>query len=677
MAAHPSASCLSDPNSALGLQHDVEATPKGRAILNADVTAASRRDTQLLIDASDAPGRCHDQGAFGLVSAPQGGLEIIDVTDVGNPVAIGLTSHIGEAHTVNVDPRRPHIAYASTSDNVTVNEAGVRQNEVNDSSDENDLDGFEVVDLSSCMNFPAGTTVAAKRNACRPRVYRYRYPSTEMSLGHTNKTGSNGVFGCHELEVYPDERLTCASGNALIAFNMSGVFDNRGTPSNFADDRPRGSALPCRVRDSSSVGILTTAAKVTDCVDVAGAGTEDLAVPEWRAAGSPSLRLRDGSAAPSTPAGESSSGAADPKFDSTQDIDFDHEAELTHSGRFVIASDERGGGVAPPGASCSQGADVKTGNGGIARVPRRQAAAQAPGLGGRRPRLRTPHRRRRAIDLPSADPHPAAGLPVHRSRLPADPGPEPDLHGLVLAGHAGDRLRRALQRHLRLPPAGYFLPASANQWVSHVFRVDRNGDGSFTYWAQPRDFSLGAAGRNSVDVYRRVGCPRRRSHRPHRRDRSRLRALQPAPARSRVSRRRRGPRAAGLRRERRSGDGQDCRSGASRTAQPRVPLLREPPARRARGGRLHPAGPGRPPAEQRPASQGTRVGPRSTHASAAAPLRPRLRRAGRGVAVVRSGRSRIVFTTRRGRVRYVGVASRSVVARRSVLRRYMRLARPR
>ena len=29
-----------------------------------------------------------------------------------------MTTHIGEAHTVNVDPKRPHIAYVSSSDRV-------------------------------------------------------------------------------------------------------------------------------------------------------------------------------------------------------------------------------------------------------------------------------------------------------------------------------------------------------------------------------------------------------------------------------------------------------------------------------------------------------------------------------------------------------------------------------
>ena len=50
------------------------------------------------------------------------------------------------------------------------------------------LDGFEVVDLSSCMNFPAGTTIEQKRAACRPEVYRYRYPTA----GHRARAHEQG-----------------------------------------------------------------------------------------------------------------------------------------------------------------------------------------------------------------------------------------------------------------------------------------------------------------------------------------------------------------------------------------------------------------------------------------------------------------------------------------------------
>jgi hypothetical protein len=73
ISAHPSASCLSNPAAATGLQHDVEATPKGNALLNAANPFVVTADTQLLVDATDAGGRCHDQGLLGLDSAPRAG----------------------------------------------------------------------------------------------------------------------------------------------------------------------------------------------------------------------------------------------------------------------------------------------------------------------------------------------------------------------------------------------------------------------------------------------------------------------------------------------------------------------------------------------------------------------------------------------------------------------------
>ena len=105
------------------------------------------------------------RASSGSSNAPQGGLEIVDVTDIANPVEIGLTSHIGEAHTVNVDPKRPHIAYVGRPRTRSrVNDDGTAQQRGHRRGDALDLDGFEVVDISSCMNFPAGTTVEAKRD---------------------------------------------------------------------------------------------------------------------------------------------------------------------------------------------------------------------------------------------------------------------------------------------------------------------------------------------------------------------------------------------------------------------------------------------------------------------------------------------------------------------------------
>jgi hypothetical protein len=492
VSSHPTASCLSDPSLALSLQHDVEATPKGNALLNTDVLAAQRTDTQLLIDATDAEGRCHDQGTLGLAGAPKGGLEIIDVTDPANPVTIGLTSHIGEAHTVNVDPKRPHIAYAVTSDSVSTNAQGERTVETFD------LDGFEVVDLSSCMNFPAGTTVEQKRAACRPQVWRYRYPSTEMSLGHTHP--QNGVYGCHELEVYPDDRLTCGSGQAMIMLGLKGAFDDRGTPADFTDDRPRGTPLPCRVRDSSSTPPFTTGAKVIDCV-ATETEPDALGVPKWLAAGAPSLEGVEWLGSAFHP-GREPTGEPDPAFDSTEDIDFDHEAELTHSGDFVLATDERGGGVAPPGASCSPGVDNKAGNGGV-------HAYRVDRLLRRRPTS--------PDDAHSSYARtPEGGKAIFRA--PIRTGPQgslctahvfhqiPGQNRIFMAWYSqGTRVIDFTEHadgRLSFKEVAWFIPANADEWVSAVFKVKRNPDGSFSYWGATGDFNVGAAGRNAVDVWK-------------------------------------------------------------------------------------------------------------------------------------------------------------------------------
>jgi hypothetical protein len=493
VSSHPTASCLSDASAALSLQHDVEATPKGNAILNTDVLAAQRTDTQLLLDATDAEGRCHDQGTLGLAGAPKGGIEIIDVTDPAKPVTIGLTSHIGEAHTVNVDPKRPHIAYAVTSDSVTTNAQGERTDETFD------LDGFEVVDLSSCMNFPAGTTVEQKRAACRPQVWRYRYPSTEMSLGHTH--AANGVYGCHELEVYPDDRLTCASGAAMILLDMSGAFDDRGTPTNFSDDRPRGTPLPCRVRDSSSAGPFVTGAQVTDCV-ATEAESDALGVPKWLAAGAPSLEGVEWLGSAFHPGRESTTGGAAPAFDSTEDIDFDHEAELTHSGDFVLATDERGGGVAPPGASCSPGVDNKAGNGGVHayRVDRLLRRRPSSADDAHTSYARTPEGDKAIFRAPIRTGPQDSLCTAHVFHQ--IPGQNRIFMGWYSQGTRVIDFTEHADGTISFEEAAWFIPSNADEWVSAVFKVAANRDGTFTYWGTAGDFNFGNAGRNAIDVWR-------------------------------------------------------------------------------------------------------------------------------------------------------------------------------
>jgi hypothetical protein len=509
VSSHPSAACLSDPNAALGLQHDVEATPKGDVLLNTANPFADRRDAQLLIDATDANGRCHDQGFLGLNDVPQGGLEIVDITDVAAPVEIALTSHIGESHTVNIDPKRPHIAFSVTSDSVPVAENSegelVRQNEAMTVTDEEGnespnpnrfrLDGFEVVDLSSCMDFPDGTTAEEKREACRPEVYRYRYPDLDMVLGHTN-TGR--IYGCHELEIYPDDRLTCGSGSAMILLDLSGAFDDNGTPDDFSDDTPRGTPLPCRVRESTSAGIFSTGAPVIDCV--VGEGETDLTVPSWLASGAPSLEGVEWLGSAIHMGRESATGAFDPAYPATEDIDFDHEAELTHSGEFVLATDERGGGVLPPGASCAPGADNEAGNGGIHayRVDQLSRTRPSSPEDAFEAYARTPEGDKAVYRAEIRTQPQATECTAHVFHQ--IPGQNRIFMGWYSQGTQVVDYIEHQDGTFEFVEAGYFIPEHANTWTSAIFSFEENDDGTFTYYGATGDFALGN-GRSAIDVY--------------------------------------------------------------------------------------------------------------------------------------------------------------------------------
>ena len=535
VSGHPSATCISNPSAALGLQHDVEATPKGDIATNLTDHKRNGGDTQIIIDATDQRGRCHDQGILGLSGAPLGGLEIIDVTDVSAPKEIGLTTHIGEAHTVNIDPRRPHIAYAVSSDSVSVcPEAGSptapcpptpggepqRLNEhytvknVQGADVANGqrfrLDGFEVVDLSSCMYFPKGTSTAEKRKSCRPEVYRYRYPTLEMSLGHTNQ---NAVYGCHELEIFPNDRLACGSGAALMTFDLSNSFDDNGTPNNFKDDKPVGEPLDCVRRASSSVGPFTTGAKITDCVNeqpgaavVAdpAARAKELSIPAWLADGAPSLEgVRWLGSAHHQGRQGNGEDLTDPAFGPREDIDFNHEAEFTRSRQFALATDERGGGVTPPGATCAPGIDNPFGNGGIHAYKVSALEKDGPGSPAEefKAYARTPEGDKAIARAPINTKPQGSTCTAHVFQQ------MPDQNRIFMGWYSqGTQVfdyKENKDGTFEFAHVGYMTPLLANQWVSHVFKTEKNSDGSITYYGVSADFAVGdSPGRNSIDVWK-------------------------------------------------------------------------------------------------------------------------------------------------------------------------------
>lgn len=492
VASHPSAACTSDPAASLGLQHDVEATPKGDVFLNVDWGDRVDRDVdaQLLLDATDASGRCHDGGTLGLDGAPRGGIEIIDVTDLSNPVEIGLTRHVGEAHTVNVDPSRPHIAYVVTSDSVSVDD-GQRANET--SATNSSLDGFELMDLSSCMDFPAGTTVDEKRDACQPEVFRYRYEDLGMVLGHTTR---GSVYGCHELEVHPDDLLTCASGSATMLFDVAGLF----APDGDGIDRIQGEPLPCARRPSSSTVPFGTGAMVTDCV--VGESGQDLRVRPWLDAGAPSaVGIEWLGSAHHMGRQAAVNSAVAPAYPSTEDVDFAHESELTHSGRFVITADERGGGVLPGGASCSPGLDLDQGNGGLHAYAVDRLTTQPPDSAETawQSYARTPDGDKAIFRAPINTQPQATECTAHVFQQ------VPGQHRIFMGWYSqGTQVVDYVEHEdgtFEWHHVGWFIPEAANTWVSHVFDVQDNADGTFTYLGATGDFNVGN-GRGAVDIYR-------------------------------------------------------------------------------------------------------------------------------------------------------------------------------
>ena len=492
VAGHPSASCVTTTGSITGLQHDAEATPKGGQLLNTPNPVAAPGDAQLLVDSSDANGRCHDQGVLGQ-QAPRGGLELIDITDPGKPKEIGLTVHVGEAHTVNIDPKRPHIAIVSSSDTTDVGSDGKRTNETSG----NALDGIEVVDMSSCMNFPAGTTIQQKRDACSPQVYRYRFPQPEIANSHSFP---KRVGACHETEIYPDDTLVCASLFATAMFDLKGAFDDRGTPNDFTDDKPRGTPLPCNRRPSSTAApTFRTGAMVIDCqTGQVGGAPRSLTVSEWLKIGAPSLEGVQWKGTVHHMGFENQQEqSVAPPFDSTQDIFVSHEAELTNSRKFVLVTDERGGGVLPGGATCSPGADNKIGNGGIHAFPVGSFKPTGPPS--------DPKADQEATYAKSSNGQRA----VYRANIRTIPQASvctshvlqqiPGQNRIFMAWYSqGTQVVDFVENRdgtIDFKQAGWFTPEGANEWVSAVFKAQRNADGSYTYWGATGDFALSGTGR--------------------------------------------------------------------------------------------------------------------------------------------------------------------------------------
>jgi hypothetical protein len=318
IADHGSAHCgTANPSGTTGLQHDSQVT--------------GYREPELLVDTTDATGRCHDPGS----GSAGGGLELIDISKIERPAfkprEIHLIRLAGFSHTATVDVNRPWIVYNSSSDFAGRN-------------------WIDVADISSCLGLE-GKPRRVRRNRCRPEVYRIPFQPdwSRLRSWDTGELRPGTEAACHDI-TSKRNRLYCAGLNATLIFNVANLTTASGAV--------RGTPIPCTLGDGTDTG-----AKVTDCSAVE-AGDEDNPVPRargWRFVGTFNHPGRDCTGPPAYATTCNSNLFVSP----TEGVSVSHEADPTHDNRWMFVTDERGGGVVPPGASCTEGVDNPQGNGGM------------------------------------------------------------------------------------------------------------------------------------------------------------------------------------------------------------------------------------------------------------------------------------------------------------------------
>ena len=254
---------------------------------------------------------------------------IVDVTaiqkDDYKPREIALIRFAGTSHTHAVDQTRPWIVYNSSSDFAGRN-------------------WIDVLDIRSCLGSP-NWTLTKRRAACRPLVYRIAF-QPEWTQQRDQNTGQlePGSAACHDITL-ADNRLYCAGINATLILDVSGLV---GTGTGI-----QCTPFPCPVLNGTRTG-----AKITDCSGMEASRTER--ATGWTFLGTFQHPGRD-CGPPGTDVRNCNSNN---QVRSDDGVAISHEADPTPDHRYMFVTDERGGGVVPPGSSCSPGIDNPYGNGG-------------------------------------------------------------------------------------------------------------------------------------------------------------------------------------------------------------------------------------------------------------------------------------------------------------------------
>ncbi len=432
VADHGSAHCRTANASITGLQHDVQ--------------VARHNGVTLLTDTTDATGRCHDPAG--------GGIEIVDVTRVANPTAkpreVHLVRFAGNSHTNTVDARRPWIVYNSAANFTNHN-------------------WIDVMDMRSCFG-EKSATLDQRRADCRPEVSRIQLrPSWTQQRDQTTGQLEPGSSTCHDI-TYRAGRLYCAALNATVILDVSGLVGD--------DGRVSGTAFPCPV-----VAGTRTGAQVTDCSGMGADRTER--ATGWRFLGTVQHPGRD--CVPGTDTRDCNTNTS---VRSDEGVAVSHEADPSADGRFMFVTDERGGGVVPPGSSCAPGIENPYGNGGAHAFNIEDPANIRY--------ARTPDGDK-AVYISDAvvpaetfcDLHVIEHVPGEQRLIAAYYS-----QGIKVVDYFVDN-RGRLQFTER---ASYTLP-NANTWSAEHFKIRSNADGTKTYFIAVNDIHRG------IDVVSWTGEP--------------------------------------------------------------------------------------------------------------------------------------------------------------------------
>ena len=452
MYDHGSAHCTPVNPSVTGLQHDA--------------AIGARFDPKVIIDTTDATGRCHD---------PNGaGLELIDITQLhkGNPPReIHLTRHLGFSHTVTVDAKRKWIVYNSTSQFSPPAASG--------DMPAGDRQWIDVLDIRSCLfrGKDAKLPLDEKRERCRPIVYRLPFaPSWSRQRNwYDGELRPGSEAACHDITATPG-RIYCAALNATLIFDVSDIV-------NPETGNLRGTPLNCTVLDGTNTG-----AKVTDCADpaVTGYPTAENPGPQlkgWKFLGTFHHPGRD--CLP--PPGNNQTCNTNLFVESDQGVAVSHEADPTFNEDYMFVTDERGGGIVPPGASCFPTIDNPVGNGGAHAFdisdPTNINYAMTPAG-------------EKAVYITNPITPESTFCDIHVMKPIA---PNRFMTAYYTQGTRIVDFSRDENGKLSFNEVAAALVPDSNQWVAAPFKTTQNDDGTVTYFIMASDIQRG------IDIYSWTG----------------------------------------------------------------------------------------------------------------------------------------------------------------------------